>query len=896
MAVTEKPKKTIKYNGKDYDFYTLKENVYKNYDNYARQFGYGRSKYEKDRQGLAEIIGQLEAGNGTIEPDQIVFTNSWGNEKGTFGKNRNKSRHYTNPTWMIINTLQGMSEYNPDADKKKLNEAIIREELNNALSGLDQLTSDKNKMTIQNEAIDNILTKYATVPEGYILEDGFDLPAYLRKLESLKGALGTEELDDDELVYYRLNITNPNKPKPVEKPEENEYDALYNGLKKKFGTYLTDKQIKDYVAAKVKKDMDELMASVGLSTSSTKSSSTTSKSSSSDSNAGVQSTSTTKQETPPSQPTQQTPPSQPDEEDEKPKKKQSINPRNMPRRAQKSKNGSKLSYIRNIKKYQDGGDTEDLGYKLQNVGSGVISTAAPFTLLKNIYGKRWANLAMLTGFGLRALGSGLGYFDDKVVDPETGQPLENNWQKYGHVTGKVAADVLPMFLLNRGIKVPKAKMDVVNTTRQAKAAAETARTDAQRALTAFNESPKATAYSKATSAVQERKAALDAFDKKAVDAARANLTTPENQKLVAEYDKAKAEYDKAMKHTNLLNLGQAERTAAANAETGYTTAENNYNQAVKDAKDAFYIDPVPGSKMAGAVASQVIGHGVLPYLFGYNTDYVNAGIGIGGTLSNISGVKTGFKNFITPTVAATLPFLMSSNANAQDIRPPFLPEYGPETRYAASLDAANGYAPMNSNHPGYYKGVTSNILDPTMSKSLGVGTMIGYDENGQPVFKMPDGSTRTTNIMLDNVNVIGHRKRGFWERIGRGLGRIGESIDYAFTNPHPNTALHATSLGYVPQWGADGKTHTTMVPSPVNSSEMLDITTAPLFAPSLKTPISWAIRNPYKAAGIATGLYGATMGLPNILSKTADAADNTAKWLLKGALNEDDYKSLYGEE
>ena len=90
MAVTEKPKKTVKYNGKDYDFYTLKENVYKNYDNYARQFGYGRSKYEKDRQGLAEIIGQLEAGNGSIEPDQIVFNNAWGNEKGSFGKNRNK--------------------------------------------------------------------------------------------------------------------------------------------------------------------------------------------------------------------------------------------------------------------------------------------------------------------------------------------------------------------------------------------------------------------------------------------------------------------------------------------------------------------------------------------------------------------------------------------------------------------------------------------------------------------------------------------------------------------------------------------------------------------------------------------------------------------------------------
>ena len=216
--------KLIDYNGKQYDYSALKENVYKNYDTYARRFGYSRSKYEKDRQGLAEILGQLELGNGTIQPDQIVFNSDWGNERGSFGKARNKSRHYKNPTWMIIDTLQGMDTYNENDGKKKLNQSVLNQELSTALAKISELTYEGNKLRAQQEAIQNIINKYGTgtLPEGYVLDKDFNLPEYITKLNGVLTALSTTERDDDdEYAYYQLGITNPSKKeKPAEQKEE----------------------------------------------------------------------------------------------------------------------------------------------------------------------------------------------------------------------------------------------------------------------------------------------------------------------------------------------------------------------------------------------------------------------------------------------------------------------------------------------------------------------------------------------------------------------------------------------------------------------------------------------------------------------------------------------------
>lgn len=294
----------IDFNGKQYDYNALKEAVYNNYDTYARRFGYSRSKYDKDRQGLIEILGQIEAGNGTIQPDQIVFNGTWGEEKGSFGKARNRSRHYRNPTWMIIDTLRGMSPYDANAGKKKINQSTLNQELTTALSGISGLTHPGNKIRAQREAIAGLLNKYRAdaLPEGYIIEDGFDLNSYRTKLQDVLKALDTTDReDDDEYAYYALGITNPNTPQ--EKPTEQETpvskfikDARAFGISE---TSLSDDALAQiYYKQKQPKLIDEFLKSQGLepstssSTSSNTSSSTSSSTSSGTSSAGVSAGST----------------------------------------------------------------------------------------------------------------------------------------------------------------------------------------------------------------------------------------------------------------------------------------------------------------------------------------------------------------------------------------------------------------------------------------------------------------------------------------------------------------------------------------------------------------------------------------------------------------------------
>lgn len=227
MAVTEeKPKNKVLYHGKEVDIDKLENTVISDYDNYARQFGYSRSKYEKDLQGLQEIMFQIRNSGATIDPYQITFTSQFGNEKGLFGKNRNKSRHYTNPTWMIIKTLQKMENGDGKSSsstksEKKLNETTIKQELQRELTRAGNLTNENNRKKAQLEAINAILGKYfnGTIPEGYTKDDNFDLDAYKNKLVDLQNAINSDNLNDDELAYYYLDMTNPVQQTQTKEPE-----------------------------------------------------------------------------------------------------------------------------------------------------------------------------------------------------------------------------------------------------------------------------------------------------------------------------------------------------------------------------------------------------------------------------------------------------------------------------------------------------------------------------------------------------------------------------------------------------------------------------------------------------------------------------------------------------
>ena len=254
MAVTTQPR-LIKYNNKDYDFDSLQQTVLNNYDKYARQFGYSRSKYEKDRQGLNELLSQMRSDTGaTVDPYQITFSSRWGNEKGAFGKARNKSRHYKNPTWMIIDTLQGMNAYDPNADKKKINDAFLRKEFQDRISGAGfEDLNEENKRTVINNAIQHVLG-YEDIPEGYVLEEGFNPKNYYDQLRELQVALGTtDNLSDDQLAYYNLGIANPNKPK---EPEQSAEQKAYNEFKEEaYRSYIFNENTIQDLWQKEKKDL-----------------------------------------------------------------------------------------------------------------------------------------------------------------------------------------------------------------------------------------------------------------------------------------------------------------------------------------------------------------------------------------------------------------------------------------------------------------------------------------------------------------------------------------------------------------------------------------------------------------------------------------------------------------
>jgi len=90
------------------------------YNSYASKFGYSKTKFMKDYQALTEMLRQIGIDEGvTFEPGRINFTGDFANEKGLFGKSRNKSKHYSHPAWMIIDTLQGMDPYEDEDNKKK---------------------------------------------------------------------------------------------------------------------------------------------------------------------------------------------------------------------------------------------------------------------------------------------------------------------------------------------------------------------------------------------------------------------------------------------------------------------------------------------------------------------------------------------------------------------------------------------------------------------------------------------------------------------------------------------------------------------------------------------------------------------------------------------------------
>ena len=303
MAEQKDPGKIINYNGKDYDFYKIREAVYRNYDNYARQFGYSQSKYDKDRWALEEIFNELLTNNGRIEPNQIIFNSDWGFQKGAFGKARNKSKHYRNPTWMIIDTIQNLDTptSSNSNQQKKITESFLKQELQSRLSGTKNLKGGNNRLEMQKEIVNDIINKYlnGTLPEGYIVDPEFDLPAYRLKLNKLLESLNSEPWEDDELSYYRLGLSNYNEPQETQATTSDDrslaaFIASFRSRGLTPDSYPDDVLRRLYYKEVVPKMYDEVLQQWGI-TPSTKTSSTKTSSKSSE---GSKPTSTSQQSNP----------------------------------------------------------------------------------------------------------------------------------------------------------------------------------------------------------------------------------------------------------------------------------------------------------------------------------------------------------------------------------------------------------------------------------------------------------------------------------------------------------------------------------------------------------------------------------------------------------------------
>ena len=751
----------IDFNGKQYDYNALKEAVYNNYDTYARRFGYSRSKYDKDRQGLIEILGQIESGNGTIQPDQIVFNGTWGEEKGSFGKARNRSRHYRNPTWMIIDTLRGMSPYDANAGKKKINQSTLNQELTTALSGISGLIHPGNKIRAQREAIAGLLNKYRAdaLPEGYIIEDGFDLNSYRTKLQDVLKALETTDReDDDEYAYYALGITNPNTPQ--EKPkEQNSGASAFIKAARDFG--ITEASLSDdalstiYYNQQQPKLIDKFLESQGLSPISNNKSN----SSSSTNEAGVKSGSTTTEKpvkTPVKQPTQPTQPSKNPSQLNLDKKlkvgdqiivdgKRYMKNKNGEiiditnnealhkwNRLISAKNGAKLEHLRNIKKYQEGQKMlRDLGTVSNIAGVGA-----------SLFGSKGKLIGRLL-FGAGALAN---------VGSDLGDAYQN--YKEGELSyaypslSRAVADGLAGYALTRIGKAPKEELEKLRAQES----------QLNQGLT--NE--EAEEFKQLD--LWKRKGELHKPDKKA------NMTPEEK----AEYDEKIKKYEKlkAIKENGRPEELKSIQERIAALEAKANPKSETFVSAFSKEYPYKFTGPT-GKAILGAGAAQLLGNGIIPTVLGdkpsYSAERTIRGLipVIGATGTNFISrftpefkfnPKVSWKRLITPAVAS--PLLMSQLAEAND-----------NVTYMDNPIQIMPYA--FSRNPGQ-----------TITGLNGVEhTVKGFKNNWEGFPVTVDTEGREYYPMLDELTVIGDKSKSkkpskAVRDLERGIGTMIAPIDY----------------------------------------------------------------------------------------------------------------------
>ena len=248
MADEKKPVRLITYGDNQYSFDALEKAVLDNYNNYASRFGYGRNKFMKDYQALTEMLRQLRQDQGaSFEAGKINFSGNYANERGAFGKNRNQSKHYTHPAWMILDTLQGMTPYEePKSEKKKVSRAKLQSEFKDLLgvASVDDIPESQRKQ-ILTETLNNLQKRYDfSNPDDWEFEENFGADYFNNMFTNAKTALDTTETPDDD-AYYLYTLFGLNKP-----TQKEESKSSYEGDKARFINGLVQRGISEEVATR----------------------------------------------------------------------------------------------------------------------------------------------------------------------------------------------------------------------------------------------------------------------------------------------------------------------------------------------------------------------------------------------------------------------------------------------------------------------------------------------------------------------------------------------------------------------------------------------------------------------------------------------------------------------
>lgn len=206
--------KKYKFNGKEYDLDAVTKAVLSNW-----------SGSDKDYQAATEILQSMKDDEKSYaDLNKINFGSSYAAEKGMFGKDREKSKHYKRATGKIIKQFLAMDPYEEPVveapTKTKLGLGVLGNDLKGFIGSTEGLTDEYKKKAIR-EGYNRALAKYKwDQPDLYDIEEGYDLSTLKGYLDQGLESLDTDKYDDDNYYLSRFGINNVFKPSQQNADEE----------------------------------------------------------------------------------------------------------------------------------------------------------------------------------------------------------------------------------------------------------------------------------------------------------------------------------------------------------------------------------------------------------------------------------------------------------------------------------------------------------------------------------------------------------------------------------------------------------------------------------------------------------------------------------------------------